>query len=643
MPPDALPPAGPVTREMPVYQADQPPVEGPGRPPVEFPGHRPPGPAADRARGRDEGDAAEIEAWQKSQERTKRRAKLRANQRKAREIQRQRSAGSPIGAIDPLPQQDQGFAPPSVAGRGQVDRPDRRMALVAGGVLLVGIVAVVGYLFTGLSLGTEEDTAGGASRSDGGDQPSLNVGADVGPRSIDDLALSTVQLVGLDDDLQPECAGSGVIVRADGMILTNAHVVTSEGECSFTSIGVGVTVDSSSPAELRYRAVVLAVDPTTDLAVLRIAGMLDPESGAEPPSSFPAAPLGDSDTIDLGDDLRILGYPVIGGETITLTRGSVSGFTAQAGLGTRALIKTDATIAAGNSGGMAVDAAGRVVGIPTKARASADGPAIDCRPLADTNADGEVDSTDNCVPVGGFLNGIRPINLALALLGTATTAEPIGPVVLPEIELDFDLAAVTMTNPRFSLGQRANAPVEVVTTAEAGIAELCFFVDWTGIPPGTTWDGAWFVNGQLEPGLGHSGETWALAEEGRNFWLCAQEGKPEGLPAGVYEIGFFLDGSLVFAEGIVLTSEPVDVVEVIWTNATETDICSLAVNPFSDSGQVGLDELPVDDVIRPGESRSMSLPLGSVVVEAYDCEDQPIADNFGGLPISGPATFLIGL
>ncbi len=628
---EGQPGAQPPTREMPIYQAEQPPVAGP-QPTADFPGHLGPTAPGKQRPARDDGDAAEIAAWQKSQERTKRRAKLRANQRKAREIQRHRPRSGDIRVTAPI-------AGRSSGGPG----PDRRLAIVGGGFLVVAVIAIVGYLLTGSGSDGGEDVAGAVSGTSAPAEGDLNLGADVGPKGIQDLALSTVQLIGLNDDQQPECAGSGVIVRADGTILTNAHVVTSEGDCEFSTIGVAVTVDSSSPADLRYRAIVLAVDPAVDLAVLRIVAPLDGDEQQELPDSFPAAPLGDSDTVDLGDDLRILGYPVIGGETITLTTGSVSGFSSQAGLGTRALMKTDASISAGNSGGMAVDTAGRVVGIPTKARASESGPAIDCRPLADTNSDGEVDEDDNCVPVGGFLNGVRPINLALALLGTAANAEPIGDVVRPEApDSDVDFDRVTISNPRFALGSDGNEPIDEVTTAVAGIDEICFFVDWAGIPSGTSWDGAWFIDGELQPGMGSTDRIWSIGE-GQSFSLCAAGEGDDGLVAGVYEIGFFLDGTLMFAEGIELTTDPVEVVEVTWSNDTEGEICALAVNPFSDSGQVGLNELADGDVIATGESSTIELPLGRVVVEAYNCDDEPVADNFGGLDIVGPATFLIGL
>ena len=64
---------------------------------------------------------------------------------------------------------------------------------------------------------------------------------------------------------------------------------------------------------------------------------IDPQS-----LNLPYVPLGDSSNLKLGDDISILGYPSIGGETITLTSGEVSGFTTETGFGIRAFIKTSA-------------------------------------------------------------------------------------------------------------------------------------------------------------------------------------------------------------------------------------------------------------------------------------------------------------
>ena len=130
--------------------------------------------------------------------------------------------------------------------------------------------------------------------------------------------------------------------------------------------------------------------------------------------------LGDSDSVEIGDSLQILGYPGIGGETITFTEGAVSGFTSDRSVEGRAWIKTDATIAGGNSGGMAANALGELIGVPTIAASGAEGgDIVDCRPVADTNRDGSIDQFDTCVPIGGFINGLRPVNLALPLIAAA--------------------------------------------------------------------------------------------------------------------------------------------------------------------------------------------------------------------------------
>ena len=76
----------------------------------------------------------------------------------------------------------------------------------------------------------------------------------------------------------------------------------------------------------------------------------------------------------------------IGGDTITFTQGTVSGFNAQQAIADRAWIKTDATIAGGNSGGLAANAAGEIIGIPTIAASNEQVDPVDCRVIVDTTA-----------------------------------------------------------------------------------------------------------------------------------------------------------------------------------------------------------------------------------------------------------------
>ncbi len=255
---------------------------------------------------------------------------------------------------------------------------------------------------------------------------------------------SVVEIWALDANNEPMWTGSGSIVDATGYILTNAHVVMPDKEFPpIASLLISVTQKEDEPPVPKYLAEVAVADMDLDLAVLRI--IADADGNPIPPNSLdlPAIPLGNSDEAHLGTPLRILGYPGIGGDTITLTTGEIAGFTSEPGVKGRAFIKTSATIAGGNSGGAGLTPDGELIAVPTQlgAGGGADSEIVDCRRLTDTNDDGFVDERDACVPGGGFINALRPINLAKPLLARALagateprpTAEPDrSPVSLPD-------------------------------------------------------------------------------------------------------------------------------------------------------------------------------------------------------------------
>ena len=149
------------------------------------------------------------------------------------------------------------------------------------------------------------------------------------------------------DDVLGESTGSGVIITADGEIVTNAHVV--EG---------AVTISVRIPGETEPRgAVVVASDPSRDVALLRIdADGLLPATFADP------------DDIRVGDGVVAVGYALGLDGDPTVTAGIVSALdrtSANETLALRGLIQTDAPISSGNSGGPLVNALGEVVGIVT--------------------------------------------------------------------------------------------------------------------------------------------------------------------------------------------------------------------------------------------------------------------------------------
>ncbi len=217
--------------------------------------------------------------------------------------------------------------------------------------------------------------------------------------------------------LEPVWSGSGTIIDPRGFILTNAHVALSDDEERVDALQILLTEAEDKPPVPRYYAEVVRADEQLDIAILRIVTDLDGNPVNPEDLHLPYVRLGDSDKLHLGQPLTILGYPGIGGNTITLTRGEVSGFTAEEGYGDRAFIKTSATIAGGNSGGMVANNQGELVAIPTMlGSGDVSGDVVDCRYLADTNGDGVIDEDDACVPTGGFINALRPINLAKPMI-----------------------------------------------------------------------------------------------------------------------------------------------------------------------------------------------------------------------------------
>jgi serine protease Do len=138
-------------------------------------------------------------------------------------------------------------------------------------------------------------------------------------------------------------SGSGFIIRKDGVILTNSHVVENAKE-------ITVTLHDKS----EYNAKVIGRDPKTDLAVLKI----------EPRGDLPVAQLGDSDALRVGDWVMAIGNPF--GLNNTVTAGIVSAKGRVIGAGPYDdFIQTDASINPGNSGGPLFNERGEVVGINT--------------------------------------------------------------------------------------------------------------------------------------------------------------------------------------------------------------------------------------------------------------------------------------
>ncbi len=135
-------------------------------------------------------------------------------------------------------------------------------------------------------------------------------------------------------------AGSGVIISADGYIVTNNHVVDGADELT-------VTLNENSK---EYSARIIGADKTTDLALIKIDA-----------KNLPAIVIANSDDVKVGEWVLAVGNPL--GLNNTVTAGIVSAKARSMGSGVSSMIQTDAAINQGNSGGALVNTRGELIGI----------------------------------------------------------------------------------------------------------------------------------------------------------------------------------------------------------------------------------------------------------------------------------------
>ena len=145
---------------------------------------------------------------------------------------------------------------------------------------------------------------------------------------------------------EQRASGSGVVVTADGYIVTNNHVIENADE-------INVTL----PNKRSYKAELVGADPSSDLAVLKI-----------PATNLPFLVWGNSDEVKLGQWVLAIGYPWT--LDVTVTAGIVSAKARSLGLNAQksnspieSFIQTDAAVNQGNSGGALVDTDGKLIGI----------------------------------------------------------------------------------------------------------------------------------------------------------------------------------------------------------------------------------------------------------------------------------------
>jgi S1-C subfamily serine protease len=259
-----------------------------------------------------------------------------------------------------------GPQPPASRPPGSGVRPRTVVTAIITGLLLIMLGASIGWV-TGrdsgsVSSGGAPSTGGGGitqvpqtlPTGQGGAADSGSIADKVNPAIVDvntyttRYGLSTGKLFALG-------AGTGMIVTSNGQVLTNNHVVKGANS-------IRVTIQGRSGT---YKADVIGVDPTDDVALLQIEGV----------SGLPTVTLSDSSSLQVGQSVVAIGNALGKGGTPSVTQGSVTALGRSINVNgdsgdsesLSGLIQTDAPISPGDSGGALVNASGQVVGMITAA------------------------------------------------------------------------------------------------------------------------------------------------------------------------------------------------------------------------------------------------------------------------------------
>lgn len=170
-------------------------------------------------------------------------------------------------------------------------------------------------------------------------------------------------IIGLDGFVTFIQSGTGVIIDPNGIVLTNNHVVTVkepyDDSDKVAGYQVCLTTDISQEPACTYTARLIAKNADSDLALLQIT----PIDGSTSVKVFPYIEPLQSGSIMVSDEVRALGYPSVGGDTLSITKGIVSGKQTKYD---ENWLKIDAVTSFGSSGGALINADGKLVGVTSE-------------------------------------------------------------------------------------------------------------------------------------------------------------------------------------------------------------------------------------------------------------------------------------
>jgi S1-C subfamily serine protease len=326
---------------------------------------------------------------------------------------------------------------------------------------------------------------------------------------------ATVQVIMPDNDFEIFALGSGTIMTPEGLVLTNHHVVEGDSRNGFMNDD-GLAAIAVTPSNLRgeavikYYAEVVKIDPDLDLALLQIVALSD-DPEAPLPDNLGLSPIlrGNSDDLQIGDEINFYGFPGLGGNSVTFTSGRVSGFLDEDRNGVFEWIKTDGELNHGNSGGLATNDQGAFVGVPSAG------------------------VTDDV----GKISLVRDGNLSLAFVNSYFP----GPLN----------NGASVSNVQFAEAvTRRGQPVNPALEFPAGITDLYAVFDYEGFEDGLDLTYVWYTNGSE---IASESFAWDGGESGSSWVNVFND---NGLGEGLTELELIYDGNSIYRGGVNVGEGP---------------------------------------------------------------------------------------
>jgi hypothetical protein len=193
-----------------------------------------------------------------------------------------------------------------------------------------------------------------------------------------------------------------------------------------------------------------------------------------------------------------------------------------------------------------------LIAIPTTAPVTAGALDTTCQPLQDTNGDNAINNNDSCIPMGGFINALRPSNFARPLLRAASLNLSLDLLNVPTATVGI-AGAPTFKRLFFSPSvNEADMPTSVVRSLPAGSNSLYLFFDYENMTPETVYELRVTTDGIPNPTFSLAPVRWSGGERG--VWYLGSSGQP--WPNGVYEFTLFANGIAAPTARLVIGGAP---------------------------------------------------------------------------------------